>query len=228
MRRIGIFVATWVATGFVAVLGSAAGSAFGPRGLVVGALFGGVLGCMAAVWGISRLGWVSRERLLNTITGGLVGFGLAALVTVNNLHTPLAVVLSSLLIGVGAVVGSEIALLYQRLLNTPGARTRGPIVFAVLGVIGLIPTITLCITSLSGNEPPAVLINPFIVPGGLVVAFLLNVPPVLRLGLQREDGSLVGTVRLQQGIANWSVVGASFLLGALILAYLFAENIQVR
>jgi hypothetical protein len=58
-------------------------------------------------------GWIAQvHRLIyrqsygRTVISGIVGYIVAAVIAVNNLHTPIIPLLSASLIGLGAVVGS--------------------------------------------------------------------------------------------------------------------------
>ena len=94
--------------GAAAVGGSILGNAFGRGGLFAGAVIGGAV--MVAVAGhlACRLGWIQRSERFWVIGGGLAGFGAACLVTLATLSSPVGPLASSLLIGVGAVLGATL------------------------------------------------------------------------------------------------------------------------
>ena len=91
-----------------AVGGSILGNAFGRGGLFTGAVIGGAAMVAAAGSVACRLGWVQRRERFWVIGGGLAGFGAACLVTLATLATPIGPLASSLLIGVGAVLGATL------------------------------------------------------------------------------------------------------------------------
>jgi hypothetical protein len=81
------------------------GHAFGSRGLWIGGIVGGlvaaVIAARVAVW----RGWVARRQYWRTAAGAGIGFLAAALVAARTLSSPIGPVLSTALIGIGAVVG---------------------------------------------------------------------------------------------------------------------------
>lgn len=72
------------------------------------------------------------------------------------------------------------------------------------------------------------LISPVVFLGGLALALVLNAPAVLRVGVAREDGELVGTARLR--LKPWNMVEAatSCLLLVILVGYVFLENFAGR
>ena len=226
--RVGLFFLTSGATGLAAVVGSILGHAAGQRWLFIGAALGGVVGSMSAVQLAQWWRWIAREQQVPTVIGGCAGFALAAFIAVNNLSTPVIPVLSTALVGVGAVLGSLMSVRWLRYI-TEAPVTRH-LLLAAIGVVSLLPAGILIFSGFSGNAPPITITQPALVMGGLVLAVLLNAGSVLRIHLQREDGSVVGSVRMQlrAGLANWGVVAASIGLGGVIILYLFVENFQPR
>lgn len=89
-----------------AVAGSMLGNAFGRGGLLVGAAILGGAAVIAAGYLACRLGWIHRRERLWVVAGGLAGFGVACLVALATLSSPAGPIASSLLIGVGAVLGT--------------------------------------------------------------------------------------------------------------------------
>ncbi len=89
-----------------AVAGSILGNAFGRGGLLVGAMIGGVAAVTAAGFIACRLNWIHRRERLWVVVGGIAGFGVACLVALATLSSPAGPIASSLLIGVGAVLGT--------------------------------------------------------------------------------------------------------------------------
>jgi hypothetical protein len=101
---------------------------------------------------------------------------------------------------------------------------------AVVGLALVLPACLVCLSGLLRFPVPDALIHPALVMGGLLIALVLNLVPVLRAKWQREDGSLVGVVSLrwEGALPNLAVVTTGLLLLAAIAAYLFVENFQPR
>jgi hypothetical protein len=85
-----------------------AGNALGRGGVFLGGFVGGIVMVFAAAYLAVRRGWIGREQRFWTVIGGTIGFVLASLVTLTTLSSPLGPVLSTLMIGIGAVLGARI------------------------------------------------------------------------------------------------------------------------
>lgn len=72
------------------------------------------------------------------------------------------------------------------------------------------------------------LISPVVFLGGLVLALALNGYSIVRLGVGREDGAVVGTMRLEMKPANVVVAVVSLLLLGTLVGYVFVENFADR
>jgi hypothetical protein len=72
------------------------------------------------------------------------------------------------------------------------------------------------------------LVSPVVFLGGLILALMLNAYAVLRLNVGREDGAIVGTVRLEVRFWNIAVAVMSLSLLATLLGYFFLENFLYR
>jgi hypothetical protein len=72
------------------------------------------------------------------------------------------------------------------------------------------------------------LVSPVVFLGGLSLALALNAYAVLQLNVGREDGAVVGTVRLEARFWNIAVMAVSLLLLVPLLGYFFAENFVYR
>jgi hypothetical protein len=71
------------------------------------------------------------------------------------------------------------------------------------------------------------LYHPAVILGGLLLAFALNIRPLLRVDLKRQPQAIVGTVTVRGRLWNLVSVGLALgLLGA-ILTYAFVENFRV-
>lgn len=88
-----------------AVLGSILGNALGRGGLLAGAVIGGVTMVTVAGYLACRFECVRHNERLWVIGGGIAGFIVACLVTLATLSSPVGPILSTLLIGIGAVLG---------------------------------------------------------------------------------------------------------------------------
>ncbi len=91
------------------LLGSFMGHSISSVGLFAGAISGGIVGVAAAVWLAVRLHLLEGASYGVTFLGGLVGFVLAAVIAVKNLHGPLIPMASVALIGLGAILGKAVS-----------------------------------------------------------------------------------------------------------------------
>lgn len=96
-------------------IGSMAGNLLGRGGVLGGGLVGGSALVVAAGFLGARWGWISHAQRLWAILGGFFGFALASMVTLSTLSSPIGPVLSTLLIGIGAVLGAIVG-------NSPHAK----------------------------------------------------------------------------------------------------------
>jgi hypothetical protein len=119
-----LFLLMCVLGGIGGAVGSMLGNLLGRGGVFVGGFVGGVaLVFLAAYIAVGR-GWIDRARRFWTVTGGIFGFVLAALVTLTTLSSPLGPMLSTLLIGTGAVLGARIGISAHDESLTPDRRAR--------------------------------------------------------------------------------------------------------
>ena len=89
-------------------IGSMGGTSLGPGGLIAGGLVVGALLVVAAGFLATRWDWIEPPQRLWAILGGVFGFGLALMVLLSTLASPLGPLLSPLLIGVGGALGALI------------------------------------------------------------------------------------------------------------------------
>jgi hypothetical protein len=109
MKRISLFVVSTILTGAFAAMGSMAGHFFGPRlGVMLGGVFGGVFGAVFSSRIAVRLKWIAPDDFYPTTFGAAIGFLAAAFIATKTLSSPIGPIFSSLLIGVGALIGSAI------------------------------------------------------------------------------------------------------------------------
>lgn len=101
---------------------------------------------------------------------------------------------------------------------------------AVASVVLLLPALVLAVSGVLDLEPPAALIHPVLVMGGMVLAVALNSMSVLRIRIGQDEGTLVGTISIRvRGTAmNLAALMLGCLLLATITAYLLVENFQLR
>ena len=114
MRPFLVLLAIWLITGAGAVLGSGLGNAAGKTGLWAGGVVGGALAVPLAVALAVRFKWLDRGERGGAVAGGIFGFAVAAPLAVSNLHTPVVPVLSTALVGIGALVGAGVSRGWQR------------------------------------------------------------------------------------------------------------------
>ena len=97
-------------------------------------------------------------------------------------------------------------------------------------VVLLLPAVVLATSGVLGLEPPATLVHPAAVMGGLLLAFALNAVSVFRVHVGQDEGTLVGTlsVRVRGNALHLAALMFSCLLFTTIAAYLFVENFQQR
>jgi hypothetical protein len=107
-KDIFTFFIVCVLSGGCIFAGSVLGNSQGKTGLFVGAVIGGFTGVGLAVWLSSRLGLFGPSNPAGALIGGWVGFVLAAVIAVNNLHTPFIPLGSIALIGLGALSGKAL------------------------------------------------------------------------------------------------------------------------
>jgi hypothetical protein len=107
MNRATLFLVACALGGIGGAVGSIVGHALGNRGLWAGGILGGLLASML----IARIAlwrrWIVRSQLWSTALGTGIGFLLACAVTANTLSSPIGPIMSTLLIGAGAVLGSR-------------------------------------------------------------------------------------------------------------------------
>jgi hypothetical protein len=84
-----------------------AGHSLGKCGLWAGGILGGLIASMLVARIALWRRWIVRSQFWSTVLGAAVGFLLACAVAVNTLSSPIGPILSTLLIGVGAVLGSS-------------------------------------------------------------------------------------------------------------------------
>ena len=107
MQLTRLFVLACILGGLGGFVGSVVGGAFGKTGLFAGGVLGGILiaplTARIAVW----RQWLEPSRFRGTAIGAAIGFAAAAALAVSTLSSPVGPILSTLLIGTGAVIGAR-------------------------------------------------------------------------------------------------------------------------
>jgi len=106
MNYVKLFLLAVLLGGVGGAAGSMLGSALGRGGLIAGGVVGGVLLSAAAGLLSARWHWVAPSQRLWVVLGGAFGFLIACMVALSTLSTPVGPILSTLLIGGGAVLGA--------------------------------------------------------------------------------------------------------------------------
>src|SRR4029078_4159141 len=110
MRRpVLLFISAILLGGLGGMFGSMAGHALAKSGLYVGGIIGGLIGVIVAAHLAAAANWIDRSRRTSAAIGGAVGFILAALIAGNTISSPVGPIASTLLVGIGAVLGARAA-----------------------------------------------------------------------------------------------------------------------
>jgi hypothetical protein len=218
------------------LVGSMLGHSVGGNGLFIGALAGGGLGVLASTWLAIRLHLIERASCGAVAGSSLVGFILASILTVTNLHTPIIPLASVALIGLGAITGN----IYISQITVTKSRT----FLAIIGLVLSVPALAFIVASIlkfnfGVGQPFRIfesmmstperfqlfnLISPIIFVGGLVVGVIVNLYPQVAMQLRREHGKLVATITAEAKPMNFAIVILGCLLLALLFGYVVLEN----
>jgi len=68
------------------------------------------------------------------------------------------------------------------------------------------------------------LINPIILLGGLLLAFVMNALPAMSFHFERKPEGLTSTITFKPVLLHWIFIGASLLMVSTIVIYAFFEN----
>jgi hypothetical protein len=109
LKNLALFLIVSALDALCILLGSFVGHSVSSIGLFAGAISGGIVGVAAAVWLAARLHLLERASYGATFVGGLIGFVVAAVIAVKNLHGPLIPMASGGLIGLGAILGNAVS-----------------------------------------------------------------------------------------------------------------------
>ena len=105
-HRLLLFVVSCFLGGLGGVLGSIAGNAAGKTGLFIGGIVGGLVGASCSGIVARARGWIPPQRASSTGAGAAIGFLAAAAIATQTLGSPVGPVLSTSLIGLGALAGA--------------------------------------------------------------------------------------------------------------------------
>ena len=105
-RRILLFVVACALAGVGGVGGSILGHFLGHKGVIAGGVLGGILGSVGAAAVARARGWIASDRFMATALGASGGFLAAAAIATHTLGSPVGPILSTLLVGIGAVLGA--------------------------------------------------------------------------------------------------------------------------
>jgi len=104
-----LFFTALILGGLGGLLGSIVGNAFGKTGLFAGGIVGGLLAAIATGRVAAGRRWVPATGWGRVAIGTAFGFLLAAGIAVNTLSSPVGPLLSTMLIGIGALIGARFA-----------------------------------------------------------------------------------------------------------------------
>jgi hypothetical protein len=101
-----LFIVVCGIEGICILLGSVLGNSIvRGGGLFAGAIVGGIVGVAAALLLAARFGLIDRAVYGAAFLGGVIGFIVAAAIAVKNLRGPVIPVMSTGLVGLGAIIG---------------------------------------------------------------------------------------------------------------------------
>ena len=110
---------------------------------------------------------------------------------------------------------SLIAIIPALILVIPGILQSG---FGYFGANNARDTLFVTVPALK------LLINPIILLGGLLLAFIMNVLPAMNFRFERRPEGLTSTVTFKPVLLHWIFIGLSVLMIGIILIYAFVEN----
>jgi hypothetical protein len=110
---------------------------------------------------------------------------------------------------------SLIALIPALLLVIPGIMQSG------LGYLGPNDALDTMFAKVPALQ---ILLSPIVLLGGLLLAFILNLTPAIKLRFERQPEGLTSVITFKPVILHWIFVGMSLLIVGIILVYAFFEN----
>jgi hypothetical protein len=106
VNRAILFLVACALGGLGGLLGSMFGAPLGKSGMWAGGVLGGLLASMLVARIALARRWIVQSQSWPTALGTAIGFLAACAVAVNTLSTPIGPIMSTLLIGAGALFGS--------------------------------------------------------------------------------------------------------------------------
>ena len=103
-----LFITAMLLGGIGGMLGSMVGNTFGKTGLFAGGVVGGLLAAIPTAYVAVWRRWIAPGSRNAVTIGAALGFAAAAAIAVNTLSSPIGPVLSTLLVGIGAVLGARV------------------------------------------------------------------------------------------------------------------------
>ena len=87
-------------------VGALVGTSLGPGGTIGGGLFVGMLFVVGAGYLAARWHWIAAGQRLWAILGGVFGLGMATMMFLSTLYSPVGHYVSPVLIGIGGALGA--------------------------------------------------------------------------------------------------------------------------
>jgi hypothetical protein len=236
-KNTSLFLIVCFLSGVGTLVGSVLGRSVGSNGLFLGAIVGGSLGVLVSTRLAIRLNLIQRSTYSAVAVSGLVGFVLASIMAVTNLHTPIIPLLSVALVGLGAIVGkiyvSRITVAKSQALSAIlGLGLSAPTLFFVVASLlkynfGVSQPFNLFESMLATPDRFRLfnIISPFVFVGGLIVGVIVNLYPQIQMQLRRDHGRLVATITADAKPINLAIVILSCLLLAMLFGYVAVENL---
>ena len=109
-RPLPLFIVACGLAGLGAALGSMVGHFGGRTALFTGGVLGGLLGAVGSAVVARTRHWIAPGEFMGTAIGACAGFLAAAVIATHTLSGPVGPVLSTLLIGAGALLGARFGL----------------------------------------------------------------------------------------------------------------------
>jgi hypothetical protein len=118
LNRVFLFIVTTLLAGFFAAIGSIVGHLGGDVALKFGGIIGGLVGVAIAARIAVWRSWIERSDFGATVLAAGIGFLLAAFIALRTLSSPIGPVLSTLLVGIGALLGAGMSAERRRSLRS--------------------------------------------------------------------------------------------------------------